>query len=184
MALATYSARGIQINLRSTILPQLVKGYRVSGYGPDEFLTIETEDDDWTTEEGADGFVVRSAMPNVIANIQLTLQQTSPTNKVLTGLYNIGKGLDPVAGIGADVFTLDIRNPLTPFNVNEPSIFNSPSAYISKIAPMNYAKESGVRVWEITAVDGKFTENLTTAIANATVQSARQAVSFAETFKI
>lgn len=184
MALFTYSARSLQINIQSLILPSLVKGHTVSGYAPDEFLNIETEDDDWVVEEGADGFVVRSAMPNKICTITLTLQQTSPTNKVLTALYNIGKGLDPVNGVGADIVTFDVKDPVTPFTKGQPPIFTTANAFVSKIAPVVRAKESGTRTWELKGVDGIFAQDIASAVLNATAQGVRSAQSFASNFSL
>ena len=128
---------------------------KVTGYAPDEFLMIETEDEDWVTEEGADGQVVRSMIPNAIAKITLTLQQTSITNDLLTQLHACGKGFDTANKVGLDIFTFTVKPPLA-YVGDDASLFSSANCYVSKIAPMTYAKESGTRTWEITAVDGVF----------------------------
>ena len=176
MALFTYSARGIQIEMKSLVL--FAQGHTVTGYAPDEFLTIETDDDDWTTEEGADGFVVRSQIPNKIAKITLTLQAQSPTNKVLTAMYNIGKGLGGINKVGTDIIEFSVREPLNPLSSGKGLLFVAPHTYVSKIAPMNYAKESGTRSWELTAVGGTFKQDMVSAILEASVNGARGAMAF------
>ena len=157
MALFTYSARALWLHISNDVFNGGF-GHDITGYAPDEFLVIETEDDDWTTEEGADGQVVRSMIPNAIAKMTLTLQQTSPTNDLLTRLHACGKGFDKANAIGADIFTFTLAPPAgaVPEGSLSKPIFTSSNCYISKIAPMNYAKESGTRSWEITAVDGIF----------------------------
>jgi len=160
MALFTYSARGMQLEIKSLYFKLGASAgfsHNVSGYASDEFLSIETEEDDWVTEEGADGFVTRSMIVNSVSKISLTLQQTSPTNDLLTRLWACSKGLDKLNAVGMDIFSFNVRTAmqkdlegLTPPN------FSASNCYISKIAPMAYAKESGTRSWEITAVGGVF----------------------------
>jgi hypothetical protein len=165
MALFTYSARGLKLGISALGLAEPFE-HDISGYAPDEFLTIETEDDDWATEEGADGFVVRSMIPNEIQKITLTLQQTSPTNDLLTGLYKIGKGFDITDSIGADIFTFTVSPPISVVQTEggKTKLFNSTNCYISKIAQLSYGKESGTRSWEITSVGGVFGSDTITSV--------------------
>lgn len=191
MALFTYSARGLWLNisneLAKNILPTQPLGFNhdISGYAPDEFLTIETDDDDWTTEEGADGFVVRSHIPNNIAKLTLTLQQTSPTNDVLSKLWAISKGLDKVNAIGLDIFNFTVAHPAgsLPVGSLEQPIFQSQNCYISKIAQLGYGKESGTRAWEITAVDSIFGSDTITAMIQGVGTLARDLGSFTNMVK-
>ena len=185
MALYTYSAPNIQISIKNILVPKLASGYTVTGLAADEFLTIETESEDWVIEEGSDGVGVRSLIPNKITNIVLTLQQTSPTNDILTELREIGKGIhpNPSLGVGADIFTLSVKNPIVPLNSTEEPSFFCTSTFVSKIAPMSYAKEAGTRAWEITAFNGIFGKDALAAINQAT-SLVRDTVAFSKNFSL
>jgi len=177
MALFTYSARGLDLILSSAIFDGGFS-HTVSGLAPDEFLTIETEDDDWTFEEGADGFVVRSMIPNQIAKLVLTLQQTSPSNDILTRLHACGKGWDTVNAVGADIFAFNLVAPMTTL---DNQLFNSANCCISKIAPMAYAKEAGTRSWEITSVSGVFGSDTLASVVQGAGNLVRDIGQFTQT---
>ena len=73
----------------------------VSGVGPDTFLTIEAMTDGVTSEAGAYGDVARAMSLDTRHEITITLQQTSDSNTVLSGLYQAdrvssGGGVFPV----------------------------------------------------------------------------------------
>lgn len=184
MALYTYSARGLWLNIANDLFDG---GFSndISGYAPDEFLVIETEDDDWTTEEGADGQVVRSMIPNAIAKITLTLQQTSVSNDILTRLHACGKGFDSVNAVGFDIFSFTVAPPAGSGAIGafERTLFTCESCYISKIAPMNYAKEAGTRTWEITAVGGIFGSDTLASVVQGVGSLVRDIGEFTSTVK-
>ena len=181
MALYTYSARGLKLQVTNTLFDGGVGlDFAVSGYAPDEFLTIETEDDDWTTEEGADGFVVRSMIPNGIQKMVLTLQQTSPTNDKFTRLWLAGKGFDTGNVVGTDIFAFNVTPPLAPKVGGKNTLFSSQNCYISKIAPMSYAKEAGTRSWEITSVGGVFGADTLSSILQGAGNLVRDIGSFTQ----
>lgn len=162
--LYTYSARDITITLTNL----LYGSHQVTGLGPEDFLTIETGEDDWNEEVSAGGEdMCRSLLPNVIGNATLTLQFTSLTNRYLTNLRNQdrltpGAGLfgikvtsnnTPIAGkvgtvldgLGTDAFTnLDV---------------NCGTCYVKKLAPMSMGKTAQTRAWPITMHRPLFPEN-------------------------
>lgn len=157
-----YSAKTTTITLVPLSLAGLAKiglnvpaGHIVAGFGEDEFLTIEMADDDITTTTGADGFVVRSSLPNKIANGVLTLQQTSPTNLILEAYQKADKLL-----FGAGLFKFSVKVPTFKTGVL-PSGFGTgdtctATAYVTKMADIKFGKESGERAWAITLVDPQF----------------------------
>lgn len=159
MALYTYSARDLTIILGTTLYGKQV----LTGLGPDEFLTLELNEDDWSEEESADGAsVVRSLMPNTIVNGEITLQSTSPSNRLMTVLRNADK-----AAPGSGVFSFTLKGPLVPVVGGAAQAVDaisslkvtSPAAYVKKLAPMPQAKTSGVRAWPVTLTDPIFHED-------------------------
>ena len=64
-----------------------VNGFDVTGYADGTFVTIALASDGVTTQVGADGEVARAINTDQRVDITLTLQQTSPTNDFLSGLY-------------------------------------------------------------------------------------------------
>lgn len=180
MALFQYSASNIGISINPSALSKVGK-FTVFGYGEDEFLTVELNDDNFSTVQGADGVVVRSYKKASIANMTLTLQQTSTSNVLLSALLDADKNL-----LGSGIFAIAITIPpvgignVTPVPLT--TLFTQIScatAYISKMADFNYGKESGERGWSITLVDpifDKISLEQITAGTNYAIQSASQVI--------
>lgn len=154
MALYSYSARDHAIVITSPVMGSHV----VSGYGPDEFFGISFNDDDWTSEEGADGYnVVRSRMPNQIATITLTLQASSTTNRLFNVLRNMDKAV-PDSGVfsfslkGPQMVNSGVPGAIVPSAINTLKV-TATTAYIKKIADNSLAKTAGTRAWTLELVD-------------------------------
>jgi len=157
-----YSAKTTIITLTPIALSALTSlgiampaSHTLAGFGEDEFLTIEMSDDDVTTVAGADGYVVRSSLPNVIGSGTLTLQQTSPSNLILEAYREADKQV-----FGAGIFQMEVTVPtfkngavISGFGKGETMIA---TAYVTKMADYKFGKESGERAWGITVVDPLF----------------------------
>jgi hypothetical protein len=59
----------------------------VSGFADGTFVTVEQDEDSWTTRTGADGEVTRTRMAARTATMSLTLMATAVFNAILTGLH-------------------------------------------------------------------------------------------------
>ena len=167
-----YSAKNTII----TISPQITLGipeYVVTGYAENDFASLTLSEDDWATTAGADGLVVRSFHPNPISTMTLTLQQTSPANTFLSYLRNIDKQV-----IGSGVFAIKIQTPAAAAGLNQNGFgtgntMSCSTAYVSKMADLGYAKDSGDRAWSITLVNAVFEGNIASIMASGIASIAR-----------
>ena len=116
----------------------IVSGIPMSGFGPDTFVSIEPNADLSTMQVGADGEVARSIGTNKTCRITITLQQTSPSNDVLSGL------MEADALTGGNVF------PVTVQDLRGRTVFMAPQAWLSKRPTMSFGAEVDVRAWELT----------------------------------
>lgn len=116
----------------------LVSGAPMSGFAEDTFVEITPLADLSTMQVGADGEVARSIGTNKCCTVALTLQQTSPSNDILTGILELD------AATGAAIFPLMVQDLIgrTMFAVSQ--------AWISKRPPLVFAREVSDRTWEIT----------------------------------
>lgn len=70
------------------------------GYGEDEVMQLEWEEDQFTAYVGADGEVSRAATNNGLATITLTYAQTAAANDRLTALLKADMAAPNGAGAG------------------------------------------------------------------------------------
>lgn len=106
-----------------------------SGRGPDEFLRIEQQEDDFTYQAGIDGEGVHSFSKNTHTLVTVTLMQTSAGNDVLSALHNASK----LAG-GSPV-------PIYVEDRNGNSKLVSSAAVITRMPNETYAREAGTVEW-------------------------------------
>lgn len=71
-----------------------------SGYGEDEFVRIEQEEDDYVAVVGADGEVTRTTTNNSLCTITFTFVQTSDCNTKMTVIHNLDKSGPNGKGVG------------------------------------------------------------------------------------
>lgn len=81
----TYSAEAVEV---------IVGGFSMSGLADGTFVSIERDEQAYNKITGADGTVSRSRTGNRSGTITLTLQQTSPSNDVLSGLMIADEATD------------------------------------------------------------------------------------------
>lgn len=116
----------------------LINGIPMLGFGEDTFVEITPLADLSTMQVGADGEVARSISTNKCCTVALTLQQTSPSNDVLSGLIEV----DALAG--------GVLFPLTIQDLRGRTMFMVAQAWISKRPTLTFGREVSERVWEFS----------------------------------
>ncbi len=109
------------------------------GFGEDEFVNIEKQEDDTVDVAGVFGDVAVGVIHDDRATATITLLQTADGNDKLSQLRKTGRATPLGVSIGA-------------FNVRDllgRSIHRSRSAWIQKPPTVTYARGPGERVWTI-----------------------------------
>lgn len=112
------------------------------GRAKDGFLTIAPTSDDYTTAEGADGFVVRQAVNSRTYTVTIKLLGASPENAKLSALRESGLR----AGNGADIGPFMAKNGLGEFLLVG-------DCWISKPPEVGFGAEMDDREWTLTVVE-------------------------------
>jgi Protein of unknown function (DUF3277) len=92
MQMRAWSIRDLAISLNAVPLE--------GGYGEDEVMQLEWEEDQFTAYVGADGEVSRAATNNGLATVTLTYAQTSAANDRLSALLKADMAATNGAGAG------------------------------------------------------------------------------------
>lgn len=126
MSVFTYAADEVRI---------IVGGVPISGLADGTFVTVESDEQRYNKVTGADGVTSRARTGNRAGTITITLQQTSPSNAVLTGIMladeRDNEGVVNVLirdSSGSDLHAAD-------------------SAWVQQPPPAEYGKEVGDREW-------------------------------------
>jgi hypothetical protein len=128
MAVDTY-------NLKEVIIS--VNGIPATGFGDNDALTVEYQEDAWMTKTGADGEVVRSRSNNEVAFFRLTLMQTSEFNQVLQAAVLLDKQF------GRTLFGVSV------VDLNRSEVLSGADCYIQQSPQRQFNKEAGEREWTI-----------------------------------
>ncbi len=131
MTLSTYDPKEITVTVNGSIL---------SGFS-DDVVTVERAEDQVADAAGADGEVIRTLTNDRRGNIQISLQQTSSSNLVLSALANADEQT------GGSVFPVLIRD-----NRGN-DIHVAAEAWIQKQPQAIYNKSNSPRVWIIRCAD-------------------------------
>jgi hypothetical protein len=107
------------------------------GFGDDDVLSIEWDEDQWETFTGADGEVTRSATNNYQATATLRLSQTSDVNDRLSALLHADLALPNGAGAGAFMCK----------DVHGRAVISSERAWVNGF-PKEVKFGKGTKVWE------------------------------------
>lgn len=118
----------------------IVAGVPITGYADGTFVDLEEMSDGVVSQSGADGEVARSLSNDPRCTITITLQQTSASNAILSGLYTADRAT------GAGVFPVLVEDLLGT------TTFLSGQAWIKKRAKAGFGKEVGTREWMIEAI--------------------------------
>lgn len=124
-----YSANALTLSMAL----QLIE----SGRGPDEFLKIEQQSDDFSHTAGLDGESAWNELLDKYTIITVTLLQTAAGNGVLWAIHQASK---LGGGLPSPLFIADRKGT---------SKLVSTNAMILKNADETYAKEAGTTVWLI-----------------------------------
>lgn len=117
----------------------LVGGVQMQGYAEETFLELAPMADRVLSKSGADGEVARAINTDRRHTLTITLQQTSPSNDVLSGLA----AADDLTCGGAAF-------PVLVQDLCGRTMFAAASAWVSKTPPVVFGREVQDRVWEIT----------------------------------
>lgn len=124
-----YSANAVTLNFAT----QLIE----SGRGPDEFLKIEQQADDFSHSSGLDGEGVWNELLDKYTLVTVTLMQTAAGNGVMWAIHAASKLL---GGSPSPIYVEDRKGT---------SKLADTSALILKTPDETYAKEAGTVVWVI-----------------------------------
>lgn len=136
--LGTYSAEDVQI-----VITQESTGlsYRLVGVLEDSLVTVTPSMDRFTPYNGADGTGARIKSGNTSASVVVTLQQTSPSNDILTMLHQN----DQQSRRNEGLFSVMIKD------ASGRSVASARQAYITRLPEMAYTNGMSTREWTIYA---------------------------------
>lgn len=134
MEVKTYSADQVTILVGPHIVTALADG---------TFIQIEENGDGVTSVAGADGEVARSMSTDPRKKVTLTVLQTSDSNDYLSNLYHLDKT------------TKNATVPITIKDLRGTTMFAASTAWITKMANVEFGKDVGSREWTFETADGK-----------------------------
>ena len=132
LPVATWDATQYVVIVTPTVGPS----FRVVGPAKGTFVEVARMTDAFSSDAGANGDVVRSYNADQRGTVKLTVQQTSPSNDLLS---NIGIA-DEQSGKGLCILALE--------DISGRSISSGASAWLKRISDGSFAVEAGDRVWE------------------------------------
>ncbi len=115
----------------------LVSGVPMTGLADGSFVEINPSNDLSTMQVGADGEVARSISSNKTCEVVITLQQTSPSNDVLSGMIEI------------DSLTGGVLFPISVLDLRGRTVFLASQCWISKRPSITFGQEVGDRAWTL-----------------------------------
>jgi len=120
-------------------------GRRLTGFGPDAFISIAPSGEGTIKEVGADREVVRSLDPDGTFTITSTMQQTSDDIGYLQRTYE----LDRETGRGV--------LPILITDLMGGHVFSAMQAWVANFPEHGYARNAGTREFTIDTGDGNHT---------------------------
>ncbi len=132
----------------------IIGGLEMSGFGDDDFVSIENESDDWSDSVGVDGEVTRSKQNDRRATVTITVKNSSPVNTLLDGM----RKADLLTGLATvSILIKDLRGDATYF---------CRQAWIMRAPDTTFSRDAGDREWafrcaELDRLDGGIIPNLT-----------------------
>lgn len=110
-------------------------GHIITGYADGTFVNVQRNEPMWAIKVGADGIATRVKSSNKSGRVTVTLQQSSPSNDVLSGLAIA----DEQAGTGA--------LPILVRDGSGRSLATAGKAWNPQMPDAEFGKEVGDRVW-------------------------------------
>lgn len=126
MAFATYVADQVAV---------IVGGVPMEGFADGSRVTVEFDEQQFTKVTGSDGLTTRSKSNNYAGNITITLQQSSRSNDVLSGLWNA----DRVSNSGVVPILIKDNSGRT--------LWAAEHAWVQQMPSQEFAKEVSDREW-------------------------------------
>lgn len=109
----------------------------ISGFADGTFISVSRDEQAYNAVTGADGFVSRAKTGNRAGTITLTLQQTSPSNDILSGFMIA----DELRNRG--VFPIFIQDQ------EGETIFQAQHCWVQQMPDSDFSKEISNRVWTL-----------------------------------
>lgn len=126
MAFATYDVNQVAV---------IVGGVPLEGFADGSRVTVEFDEQQFTKVTGSDGLTTRSKSNNYAGNVTVTLQQSSRSNDVLSGLWNADR----------------VRNggvvPLLIKDNSGRTLWAAEHAWVQQMPSQGFAKEASDRPW-------------------------------------
>jgi hypothetical protein len=116
----------------------LVGGVPLTGLGEDTFVEIAPMTDRVTSAVGADGEIARSISSDRRHTVTITLQQTSPSNDILSGFAQV------------DELTGSAVLPVLVQDLTGRTMFAASQGWISGMPTVSFGNEVGTREWVLT----------------------------------
>ena len=126
MAFATYDVSQVAV---------IVGGVPLEGFSDGSRVTVEFDEQQFTKVTGSDGLTTRSKSNNYAGNVTVTLQQSSRSNDVLSGLWNA----DRVSNSGVVPILIKDNSGRT--------LWAAEHAWVQQMPSQDFAKEVSDRAW-------------------------------------
>lgn len=139
MAMRAWNIKDVAISLNAVPLSD-------GGYGEDEVMTLEWEEDQFTAYVGADGEVSRAATNNGLATVTLTYAHTAAANDRLTALLKAD--IAATNGAGAGMFQAR--------DVNGRMVVQSERAWVMAYPSVTLGKTIQTIEWKLQLADAAF----------------------------
>ena len=117
--------------------------HQVVGFAEDSFIQLARDAESWTHSTGADGYTTRTHNINSSGKVTLELMQSSPSNDVLSAIWN----RDRVFKNNSGLFSITIKDG------SGRSIARSDQAYISVFPDQTYGSSVNNNSWIISAAN-------------------------------
>lgn len=114
-------------------------GIPIEGFAEDDFVHIEMATDGFSDEVGADGHVTRIRSRDQRGTVTFKLKASSPTNKILSALYQADLNASNGSGVGA-VLIRDTQGV---------SVFAGAQAWITAMPKTTIGKKLGDIEWKL-----------------------------------
>lgn len=111
----------------------------ITGFAEDDFIDIELDSEGYQDQIGADGHVVRYKSCDQRATVTFTLMATSPSNKLLSAMYNADIKSPNGLGVGP-LFIRDTRSV---------TVFAGTQAWIQKMPKSTLGQKMNNKEWKI-----------------------------------
>jgi hypothetical protein len=117
----------------------IFNGIPIEGFAEDDCIDIEFDTEGFIDQVGADGRVVRYRSSDQRATVTFSLMATSPSNKLLSAMYNADIKAQSGMGVGP-ILIRDTRGV---------TIFSGTQAWIQKMPKSTLGQKLGNREWKI-----------------------------------